>query len=178
MLNILGSIKAKFLDRYPRVERANQVVEMPKEEARYYPPMPGYRLFKLVTPPVSGYVEVDRFWLDIAANELLYYRILKHIYGGPDITEVALDAEKKGYLPLDWAYCLRLHEAALVEVRRINCSVFHVFWEREGFLTKAIRRQCTAAFKRFLDDVSDALRRGKALSPSKAERKRAELVGV
>jgi hypothetical protein len=48
--NMLGSIKAKFLDRYPRVERTNQVAEMPKQEAAYYPPMPGYQLFKLVTP--------------------------------------------------------------------------------------------------------------------------------
>jgi hypothetical protein len=48
--NMLGSIKAKFLDRYPRAERTNQVAEMPKQEAAYYPPMLGYQLFKLVPP--------------------------------------------------------------------------------------------------------------------------------
>ena len=47
--NMLGSIRAKFLDRYPRVERTSHFVEMSKEEATYYPPMPGYHLFKLMS---------------------------------------------------------------------------------------------------------------------------------
>lgn len=60
----------KFLDRYPRVERANQVVEMPKEETTYYPPIPGYQLFKLMTP-LTNYVEVTRIRLNhlFAINE-------------------------------------------------------------------------------------------------------------
>lgn len=177
--NMLGRIKAKFLDRYPRVERTNQVVEMAKEEATYYPPMPGYQLFKLVPPPVSGYVEVARIRLNdlVATNELLCYRILKHTYGAPDITVASLNLEKKGYVPLEWGYCLRIHEAALVEVLRISHSIFLVVWGREGS-PKAVREQCAAAFKRFLDDISEALRRGKALSPGKSERKQALIAGA
>ncbi len=52
--NILESIRAKFLDRYPRVEWASQLVEMSKEEASYYPTPLGYRPFMLETPPVAG----------------------------------------------------------------------------------------------------------------------------
>ena len=51
--NMLGSIKAKFLDRYPRVERANQVAEMSKEESTYFVAMPGYKLFN-TNIPIKG----------------------------------------------------------------------------------------------------------------------------
>ena len=177
--NILGSIRAKFLDRYPRVERARQLVEMSKEEATYYPPMPGYQLFKLETPPVVGYVEVGRFRLNdfIATDELLCYRILKHTYGAPDIAVAALDAAKKTYAPIDWAYCLRIHEAALVEVHRIGHSIFLVVWGLKGS-AKGIREQAAAAFKRFVDDISEALRRGRGLFQSRCERKQAHGSGV
>lgn len=177
--NMLGSIRAKFLDHYPRVERTSQFVEMSKEEATYYPPMPGSHPFRLETPPIAGYVEVDRIRLNdlLATNELLCYRILKHTYGNPDIAVAALDVEKEVYAPIDWAYCLRIHEAALVEVLRISHSIFLVVWGRGGS-PKAIREQCAAAFKRFLDDISESLRRGKGLSPSKSERKQAESVAV
>jgi hypothetical protein len=142
--------------------------------------MPGYQLFKLVTPPFPGYVEVTRTRLNdlFATNELLCYRILKHAYGAPDIAVVALDVEKKAAVPVDWAYCLRIHEAALVEVLRISHSVFLVAWGREGS-PKAVRERCAAAFERFLVDISEALRRGKVvLSPSKSERKQTPAVGV
>lgn len=141
--------------------------------------MPGYQLFELVSPPFPDYVEVTRTRLSylFATNELLCYRILKYAYGAPDIAVVALDVKKKAGVPCDWAYCPRIHEAALVEVLRISHSVFLVVWGRESS-PRAVREECAAAFERFLYDISEALRRGKALSPSKSERKHALMVGI
>lgn len=177
--NILGSIKAKFLDRYPRVERARTLVEVSKEEAAYYPTPQGYQPFRLETPPVAGYVEICRLRLNdfIATNELLCYQILKHTYGPPDIAAALLDAKKEKCVRYDWSYCLRIHEAALVEVRRISHSIFFVAWGVEGS-AQGLMEQAAKAYQRFVDDISETLRQGKILFQSESERGRSRSVGV
>ncbi len=113
----------------------------------------------------------------ITTNELLCYRILKHTYGAPDIAVAFLDDAEKKAVPYDWAYFLRIHEAAVVEVRRISHSIFPIVWGLEGS-AKEIREEAAAAFKLFLDDISETLRRGKILFQSRSERRRSRFVGV
>jgi hypothetical protein len=113
----------------------------------------------------------------MAVNELLCYRILKHVYGPPDIAVALVNETKGAAVPYDWSYCLRIHEGALVEVRRISHSIFLIVWGLKGSPNQ-IREQAAAAFNQFVDDIRDALRRGLSLFQGKFERKRALGVGV
>lgn len=175
----LGAIKAKFLARYPRVSRPSELVEMDDDEAKFYPVLSGFRVGKLKEPPLDGYGEVARFRLnDInPVNELLCYRILKRTYGAPDIAVASANPQEDMAHVWDWGYCVRIHDAALVEVRRISHSIFLVFWGVEESVSET-RQRATASFERFIEDLKNALRRGKALFHGKGERKRASGAGV
>jgi hypothetical protein len=175
----LSAIKAKFLARYPRVMRPPEFVYIDGEEAEYFPSPLGLKPGKLKEPPVIGYVLLDRLRLNeiMPVNELLCYRMLRHLYGPPDYA-VVLDHPKEGKAyPYDWGYCVRVHDALVAELRRISHSVFLVLWGAEGSESET-RKEAIVRLKQFVDDIRDALRRSKSLFHGKQERKRAASEGI
>ena len=123
----------KLAKIYPRVERVNRDLspEHITDEIASFCPPPSTKSFCAVAKdnPLDGYellCEIDLQDITPYFNSLMIYRILKLLYGSPEILGAMLsissvdDSKTIPESALDWGYAIRIENDLLAEVRSIH----------------------------------------------------------
>ena len=79
------------------------------------------------------YKELDLYDAVINFNPILIYRLLKLMYGLPDVVGAFIDNSKPynpKVMPVDWSYILRLDDNIVAEIRSLFLNTKHIvrFW--------------------------------------------------
>jgi hypothetical protein len=124
----------KFGTRYPRKPRSiglDLASEIEPETQRFTPAALGYLVY--AAGPIADnhtcIVDVSvQEWLR-NFNHLLIYRLLKLLYGQPDIVTACVKEDKSDVYPVDWSYSLIVSGDLVCEIRnKYTSNVNFCFW--------------------------------------------------
>lgn len=163
---VLNEIRARFLGRYPRFTRSGSLGDVGEIEAGLYPCPPGMTVKVMADPPASGHEPSIEWRMNERrpTNELLCYRLLKHIYGRPDPIVVFVDSAQGRGSPYDWGWTV-CAGAELIEIRRRSHSVFVILWAGAGRDHEIAAKTCGD----FLEEFERALSRARFLFEPKTD---------
>jgi hypothetical protein len=154
---------------YSRVERGNKDFSpeyITETIAPFHPPQIGDYFFAVTKEqPFDDYKlleEIDLQEIIPVFNSILLYRILKLLYGRPDILGAFFPintASKQAAGPIDWGYTILITEEIYAEIRSIhNNTRFKLrFWMRQVPEDHDQRRLYGAIMAEFLTAFADCL---------------------
>src|SRR5687768_7112341 len=117
--------------RQSREDSALQEV-IDQDILKYVPPLEGYVYGAVPEQPKSRYVKVSENNLaDLLPhfNQLLLYRILRLLYGPPDILSAYASPSDGAVSPVDWGYCFSVQPDLVGEIRnKFTSRVYLSYW--------------------------------------------------
>ena len=162
----------KLAKAYPRVERENKALSpeyLSDDVSQYYPPAQGDSVYAAAKePPFDKYKLAFEVRLEElpSHNDVLIYRMLKLLYGEPDILGANVSANPEKPIVyvgagIDWGFTVRILPNLFAEIRSVHSNVRQRlrFWIDEIPETKEERASYGKKMFRFHEAFIDAIER-------------------
>jgi hypothetical protein len=166
---------------YPRISRTNTDLSpdfIAPEIRDCYPPATETECHVAApAKPIPKSILIAEFdTADLALhNTLLAYRMLKLLYGPPDVlaARCRIEGESKILSPfgLEWGYLLKLNDHILAEVRSVigNARLVIRFWVVDHEQDDEVRKTLAAKAPQFLQDYQESLQKNAHLFSEEME---------
>lgn len=165
----------KFASAYPRHWREETTLREVIEQdiLRYVPPVEGHVYGAVKEEPKSGYVKLAEHNLEDFLphfNQLLVYRILRLLYGPPDILSAYVSPCGESCSPVDWGFSFSVQPDQIGEIRnKFTSRVYLSYWAPAGPATAETHARRNAAMAECLTTFEDAVEKNLHLWNEKDE---------
>ena len=155
----------KFAAEYPRYvpddTTLHEIAASNIAVLKYVPPKDGSVYCAMTSPPKLRYVVAKQIDLESILpkfNQLLIYRILRGLYGTPDILSAYVNRSKESCIPVDWGFSFSVSEGIIGEVRNRHMSrVYLSFWMRRAPASLEDRQKLGAAMAKCLKNFIESI---------------------
>jgi hypothetical protein len=146
--------------RQPRDHTALQEV-IDKDILKYVPPLDGHVYGAVPEEPKAGYVKVSENNVEDLLphfNQLLLYRILRLLYGAPDILSAYASQSDGTASRVDWGYSFSVQPDLVGEIRnKFTSRVYLSYWGPKGAVTPETLKQRQQGMASCLDELRETV---------------------
>jgi len=128
----------RFASAHPRRSRDDTTLKevIDQDVLKYVPPLDGHSYDAVPEEPKAGYVKISENNLqDLLPhyNQLLLYRILRLLYGPPDILSAHVSLSEGTVSRVDWGYSFSVQPDLVAEIRnKFTSRVYLSYWGPKG----------------------------------------------
>ncbi len=167
----------KFATAYQRHLRddttLNEVPASERDILKYIPPLEGHVYGITREEPKAGYVKLTENNLEDVLpyfNQLLLYRILRLLYGPPDILSAYASPSAGTCSPVDWGFSFSVQPDLIAEVRnKFTSRVYFSYWAPAGPVTPDTQERRDEGMAKCLTDLKETVEKNLHLWDEKEE---------